>query len=235
MDNILNKIGLYEFFGTLLPGLFFLLSLIIIDVPIVKHITYPNSEIFKIISLVLFSYIIGILLHEIASIFDTKFTKLRLTPRTTFLKENTTTVKNTVFKDIELENIQIHAREILNTSEDFTEFSDKHCSAMFFECKAFLENENKMTKADILDALFSMSFTFIICNIAILICAAILFVYEILHEYNYDTIKFIFILFYTILSCIIFYKKAKRYSEIRVRTIFRQYIAFKKTLNSQNN
>lgn len=229
MDNIFNKIGLYEFFGTLLPGLFFLLSLIMIDIPIVKHITYPNSEIFKIISLVLFSYIIGILLHEIASIFDTKFTKLRLTPRTTFLKENV------VFKDIELENIQTHAREILNTSEGFTNFSDKHCSAMFFECKAFLENENKMAKADILDALFSMSFTFIICNIAILICAAILFVYEILHEYNYDTIKFIFILCYTILSCTIFYKKAKRYSEIRVRTIFRQYIAFKKTLNSQNN
>ena len=34
MDNLFDKMGLYDFFGILIPGMFFLGAMIVIDLPI---------------------------------------------------------------------------------------------------------------------------------------------------------------------------------------------------------
>ena len=43
MDNLFDKMGLYDFFGILIPGMFFLGAMIVIDLPILDVFYVSDS------------------------------------------------------------------------------------------------------------------------------------------------------------------------------------------------
>lgn len=218
MDNIIDKLGLYDFFGVLIPGMTFLIILSYIDFQIVEGMLPFSSSIFQVIIFVLISYILGTLIQEIASFLDEKFTKMRIRAREQFLGNNP------LFKGGELLEVKKVANKLLKKDKSNNCFTNIECSKVFYECKAYLENNGKMGKADRLDAVFAMSRDFIICNIGLLLCL----IYTIRDSQWYFRHLDVVIIIYLILSSVIFYRRANRYSEIRVRTILRQYIIMKK-------
>lgn len=225
MDNIFEKIGLYDFFGLLIPGMSFWIFIFYIDFPIIKEGILPSSQTFRVIVFILMSYIIGTLIQEIASYYDNKckMFNFRKKSREKFLNDNP------LFEGEELKEVKELANRLLNKEKKNNSFSNNECSKMFFKCKSYLENHNKMGKANKLDAIFAMSRDFIVCNVCILGCLLgkiiIYTIFSIPLEWSFS---YIAIIIYTILSSIIFFRRAKRYSELRTKTIIRQYINLKK-------
>lgn len=109
MDNILDKFGLYDFFGLLIPGMTFWVMLFYMDCPIILEKQFPSSQTFRIFAFVLFSYIVGTLMQEMASWLDDncKIMKMRIKARENFL------TTNLLFKDEEYEEIKKAANKIL--------------------------------------------------------------------------------------------------------------------------
>lgn len=94
-----------------------------------------------------------------------------------------------------------------------------------------------MDKADRLDAIYCMSRDFIVCNLGIPIVMAFSSVWgnivNKLYKVNvtdtiYDVSLIILVLFYCVVSSLVFWVKASRYAKMRVRTILRQYISLQK-------
>lgn len=220
MDNLFDKFGIYDFFGLLIPGMLFFITLLYIDFPLIKDNIYPSSSTFELIIFILVSYILGVLIQEIGSFLDRKFTKIRIKSRENFLKPD-----KTFFSDYEFEEVKKIANKLLKKKDKNNEFfTNKECVKIFFECKACLENSGKMSKANKLDASFAMSRSFVVCNICIFVSLIIRFFYTILEKQFSWSLSYILILVYLFLSSVIFYNRAKRYSQMRTKTIIRQYI-----------
>jgi len=223
MDNILDKFGLYDFFGLLIPGMFFLIMLFYMDFPLIKEEIYPSSQAFKILVFILVSYILGTLMQEIASFVDENYIKMRINAREKFLDSD-----KHFFEEDELKEVKKIANKLLKKDRTNNCFTTSECSKLFFQCKAYLENNDKMQKVDKLDAIFAMSRDFIVCNIAILCCLLITIVDVVIERAFSCSLSYIVIFIYTLASSIIFYRRAKRYSELRTKTIIRQYMDLKR-------
>lgn len=224
MDNILDKFGLYDFFGLLIPGMTFWIMLFYMNCPIIQKEQFPSSQTLRIIAFVLLSYIVGTLMQEMASWLDgnCKIMKMRIKARENFL------TFDLLFKDEEYDEIKKVANKILGKAQTNNSFSEGENYKIFNICKSHLENNNKMDKADKLDAIFAMSRDYIICNICILAGLIITVISKIIIEQFEWSWSYVVILLYVFGSSGIFYKRAKRYSELRTKTIIRQYMDLKR-------
>ena len=211
MDNILDKLGLYDFFGLLLPGMFFIVVLDLIDFPLINLFTYPESEVFNVVVFALVSYICGTIMQEIASYIDNEKKKIR----ENIIKD---VLKDKKFSESERKKIEKIVKDL---SKESSSIEDK-CYGAFFICKEYLENEEKMKKADKLDAIYAMSRDFALCNFLLSICVVIT-----MAEHNTSTFYDWLFLFSLITSIFVFYYRAKRYAKMRVRSIFRRYMICK--------
>lgn len=233
MDNLFDKMGLYDFFGILIPGMVFLGTMIVIDLPILDVFYVPDSGTVFVILFIVFSYILGSLIQEVGSLADKKWELWRYRASKKFLsdsefgKKEIKDIEDLVYKTIGKQK-EGSQKEILN---------EEDCKVTFFECKAKLENQGKMDKADRLDAIYCMSRDFIVCNLGILIVMAFssawgnivnkLYKVNVIDTTN-DVGLIILVLFYCVVSSLIFRVKASRYAKMRVRTILRQYISLQK-------
>lgn len=209
MDNILDKLGLYDFFGLLLPGMFFTGVLVIIDFPLIISFTYPDSEVFNNIGFILVSYICGTIIQEIASYIDEKVIKMR----DSAIKEILSDEK---LSKSERKKIKKLVKELSKEQDE-----SERCYDAFFKCKEYLEDNGKMKKADKLDAIFAMSRDFIVCNF-------ILFFLVLLTITKYETYTVYYLLLFSLIASIfIFSYRAERYAKMRVRSIFRRYMLCK--------
>ena len=72
MENIFEKMGIYDLFGLLIPGMFFLGYLIAVDCPLLGFFNAPQAGAIQGILFIVFSYILGSLMQEIASSVEKK-------------------------------------------------------------------------------------------------------------------------------------------------------------------
>lgn len=212
MDNILDRIGLYDFFGVMIPGMWFGLMLYFIRFPLIDKCIFPSETTIKVVIFLLLSYVVGTLIQEISS---WKFKSLREIPKNTFLDTN-----SDIFKAEELNEVKKFANIKLGKNVGNHKFLEDDNEKLFFQAKIFLENSSKMEKANKLDAIFAMSRDFIVVNFGVIIGIVITYM-----TYKKFTDLQIWIGVYSILSSFVFYARAKRYAKMRVRTIIRQYIS----------
>lgn len=217
MDNIFEKLGLYDFFGLFLPGIFFIIVLILIDFPLINAFSYPDSEIFQAVAFVLISFICGSTMQEIGSFIDKKTVNIRISARQKYLEDKE-------LSESEREKVKSLVNELLGKEADYTP-NDKECEYVFFYCKEYLENEEKMYKANKLDAIYAMSRDFVVCNFLLSIC---IIATNIINKSYTNWGNWLFLIILAV-SVVIFYYRAKRYAKMRVRSIFRRYMICKKT------
>ena len=236
MDNLFDKMGLYDFFGILIPGMFFLGAMIVIDLPILDVFYVPDSGTVFVILFVVFSYILGSLIQEVGSLADKKRKLWRYSASKKFLSDSE-------FGKKEIKDIEDLVYKTVGKQKDGPQkeiLNEEDCRVTFFECKAKLENQGKMDKADRLDAIYCMSRDFIVCNLGILIVMVLssawdnivnkLYKVDVI-DTTYDVGLIILVLFYCFVSSYVFGIKASRYAKIRVRTILRQNISLVKEKN----
>lgn len=219
MDNLLDKFELHDFFGVLLPGMTFIIMLYFMYFSTMDVMIFTASQVFNVIVFVLASYISGTLIQECASFIDENWVKIRINAREKFLDIN-----SPLFKGEELQEVKKVTNKLLKKDESNNSFTRSECSKVYFECKAFLENNDKMDEANKFDAVYEMSRNFVVCNLCVLVC---LF-YILFKTSNWMEIYSI-ILVYISVSTVIFGKRTIRYSEMRVRKILRRYIDLKRS------
>lgn len=236
MDNLFDKMGLYDFFGILIPGMIFLGAMIVINLPILDAFYMPDSGTVFVILFIVFSYILGSLIQEVGSLADKKWKLWRDNASKKFLSDSE-------FGEKEIKDIENLVYKTIGKQKDGPQkenLNEEDCKVTFFECKAMLENKGKMGKADRLDAIYCMSRDVIVCNLGIPIVMVLSSVWgnivNKLYKANvidttYDVGLTILVLFYCVVSSLIFRVKASRYAKMRVRTILRQYISLEKRKN----
>lgn len=215
MDNILDRLGLYDFFGLLLPGMFFIVVLDLIDFPPINSFTYSESDVLNGIGFVLGGYICGTIMQEIASFLDDNTKQIRQNAIKKYLSDEK-------FSASERKKIEELVKKLSQKGDKHQPTGDE-CYDTFFICKEYLEKEGEMEKANKLDAIFAMSRDFIVCNFLLSICVVIT-----MAEHNLSAFYDWLILFSLIISIFIFYYRAERYAKMRVRSIFRRYLICKK-------
>ena len=223
---MLEKFGVYDFFGVLLPGMAFTIFLIYMDCPIVKFGGQFEQESLRVVVFVVISYIVGVITQEIGSFFDEKVPRLKEKACTKFLEQsNEENAMNKLlvwfkddkgFCDEELDEIKRMICQMTNTDTP----CEKDCRTAFFKCKAYLENHNMAKKSEQLNAAFAMSRDMIASNALIalsLVCTIV----------TRDVRKLVgidwAIITYVLISSLLFARRAYRFSRMRVRTVLRQY------------
>lgn len=221
MENIFEKMGIYDLFGLLIPGMFFLGYLIAVDCPLLGFFNAPQAGAIQGILFIVFSYILGSLMQEIASSVEKKMGWGRERAYENYLSDPK--LNEEEMKDIKKEVYILNGkRDEKEKEEDLTPVE---CRNAFFICKAQLENQGKMDKADRYDGIYCMSRNLLVCNLMILFA---LIVCGLLRG-SFQCRQTVAVLIYCAFSSPLFAYKAKRYSKMRIRTILRQYMNLKKS------
>lgn len=238
MDNILDKFGIYDFFGLLVPGMVFLYALICMDFPLLENLNYPSIDALVVVGFILLSYLCGMIMQEIGSFIDDKFIHMRNKAETNYLEKKNHKCKllyffmfTNSFEDKELKSIKQLIYDLVGKDIDKMKDDNKKqqvCKQVFFICKSHLENNDKIGKAEKLNAMFAMSRDLIVCNIGIIVCIGYICLVDCLRNIHW------IILIYAVTSSLILIRREKRFIEMRVRTIIRQYIDLNKAKNISN-
>lgn len=214
MENAIEKLGLYDFFGVYIPGAIITVLGIYFKLPILNPKEYIDIDAVVIAIFILEGYVIGIVLQELSSLFD-KIFKIRYKARKTFLNNNII-----ITNSDELKEIKVIANEILGKSVGNNIFTENNCEYVFLKCKTMLELKKMAGKAERINSLFAMSRGLTVSSML----TGFILVYRMICIPSLNYIK------YFICICIItffLYKRTKMYSKYYIRVVFRHYISIK--------
>ena len=228
METIFDKLGIYDFFANIVPGMFLLAIVFYIGVPLPVCVNVQSLPVSLVVILyVLCSFVIGILMQEIGSAIDDHTLKVRKKARRWYLSdENFTKLERKEIEDVveKLSNKKIKyksKKKIHNRfSRSQSEQRQQVLESVFYKCKTHLENHNAISKSDRLNAMFAMSRDMVICNIS----AMCYLLFDVLKLKMANSFQLVTVTIYIVISTVVFIIRAKRFAAIRLRTIFRQYI-----------
>lgn len=214
MDSALEKIGLYDFFGVLISGMVSVTVCHLLQLPVLSLITVSSNtnkgdSAIDVLLFLLTCYAIGLILQEVGSIWDKKVWKFRERARTTYLQKNDEIIGN----KYETQKIVDLAKKILKKDAD--NLDAEKCEYIYHYCKTRLEVQNKNEKINRINSLYGMSRSFLVA-IPLIALAYCLYYKEVCSR----------LLFIVGACCVwyMFYRRAQRFAEYRVRVVFRQYI-----------
>lgn len=228
METIFDKLGIYDFFANIVPGMFLLAIVFYIGVPLPACANVQSLPVsLMVILYVLCSFVLDILIQEIGSAIDDHTFKVRKQARRWYLSDKNFTKSER--KEIEIivkkmsdKKIKYKSKKKIcnNFSKSQSEQRQQVLESVFYKCKAHLENLNAIGKSDRLNAMFAMSRDMLICNISA-ICYLLI---DVLKLKMANSFQLTTVTLYVIISTVVFIVRAKRFAAMRVRTIFRQYI-----------
>ena len=101
METIFDKLGIYDFFANIVPGMFLLAIVFYIGVPLPVCVNVQSLPVSLVVILyVLCSFVIGILMQEIGSAIDDHTLKVRKKARRWYLSdENFTKLERKEIED----------------------------------------------------------------------------------------------------------------------------------------
>lgn len=109
MDSALEKVGLYDFFGVFLAGIFFIAITLSLGLPLPFPLAPTDIVAINLILFTLEAYFIGIILQEISSTLDKHVFRIQKSARRTFLNDNNKVAEN----NLDFKASRKYANEIL--------------------------------------------------------------------------------------------------------------------------
>lgn len=205
MDSIFEKAGVYDLFGVFLTGAIITTIADLLNI-FSFGIRHQGIESIALVQFILASYLVGLILQELASLVDRKLFHIREKAKSNFLNLNNAVIQN----PLELESYRKLAFKLLNESASNRDFTSNECISIFYHCKSYLEITEKNGKESKIDSLYAMSrslsFAFFIMGIFMLFSSRV--------DLNMALL---------FLSSLLFFFRASRYASYRVRVILRQY------------
>lgn len=214
MENIIEKLGVYDFFAAFIPGMATTGFLIFLGMKFLNPETYIENDVIVVTIFCLESYIIGIVLQEISSFLD-RILRIRKDARSNFLNN-----KKIIPIDNERNEVKNIANEILRKEKDNALYTSDECEYVFLKCKSVLEINNMIGKSERINSLYAMSRGLAVSCLS----ATFVMFYKMLYvsekKYMIPAVCMCIITF-------ILYRRCKMYCEYYTRVVFRHYIMWK--------
>lgn len=232
MDNLLDKLGIYDFWGTFVPGFIGTFILYFLRTYLVnENISIYNFK-HDIIMYIIFSYFLGIMLHEIGHHIQNKIvyrkfififqkkSKLTGEPFDIFLNNNCNILSLSEQK-LCLDYFQQWQKE-----NKIISLSDMELSHLFFNyCDYYIYQKGLGSKSEKMQSLYGMSRSlFVFFGLL----SILIFPYSLYYQ---STKRIDHLIISSILIMIVFYFRMKRFNEIRLKSVIRTYIVVKSSEN----
>lgn len=228
MDNVSEKLGLYDFFNVISVGAIFIIHILFLfpNLLIKSFLYIPNDALNFALWLVL-SYLFGLLLQEIGSFVDEHAMKIKKEKINNFLKEGIVFDNNT-----KLNQYRKYAKEILQEMDlEFEgDFTQEQTAYIYGYIEYYIEHRNRNKKYEKMRALYGMSKSLFCCMAIILIISVFSLLYVSISSLIYMQtpctcviIKNTIILIYAPISMIIYHIRSERCMKYRIRMMMGVY------------
>lgn len=228
MDKLFDKLGLYDFWGTFIPGFIGVIVLTnvleYLNINSVLHLNFDYTLVFYIV----YSYLLGVLLHELGHfvqdniIYRKNPFPIICLPRNhgepydTFLDN-----ENHFFSSEEKKLYDCFFQEWQQANNITPDNTHRNTRLFFDYCNYFIEREKKDVKAAKMQSLYGMSrslFVFFgLLTIAIYPSSI----------YFHSDSPILNIIFLSLCATIIFYIRMKRFNIIRLKVVMRTFLVNK--------
>lgn len=249
MEENLGKLGIMDFFNVLFTGGFFVICISWI-VPWFWDYYVSINENFEYESYVgvfVLCYVVGIILQELGSWYDSKCEHIKSNVLEYFLqekvilkegliesilkrvrrKEKGTKGKKIIDNPIKLHVYQKYQQEILdkkakkilkNVSEE------EQCRFVYAYCLYYIEHQGKSAKYEKMRGLFDMARTMIVSSILLIIASSINFFYNVIFLREFDGIMVSILQVVLFVCCVfIFHSRAKKLMNYKARMLMEVY------------
>lgn len=221
MENLINKLNIYETFGFLVPGFLvvLVLSIFYTSLGIKTPINIDNSFLFILIIFVI-SYYIGILMHELSEIIQIKLKKdwKGFPSERILVKEDLSIIKN----QKEKQDYYEIAQKDFGINVNPTSHSDS--DLVFHRFRSALINQNKYESSNIFNVQYGLYRNFLAVSLSCFTIFYILIVKNALNGVIF--IDNIFNCGHMILFCffsLLLIRRVRRFGEYYVKAVFRGY------------
>ena len=230
MDNVSEKLGLYDFFNVISVGAIFIIHIVFLFPDLLSsYDVWIKDSTIKFTGLFILAYLLGLIFQELGAFLDEYIIKFR-NKKITFLKKRITRSflinDKIIDNNIKLKQYRKYAREILENKEF------KVCDALTPEqneyiysyIEYYIEHKNRSKKFEKMRALYGMSKS-LFCSMLILFLVW-LFCYIPTVTSVTDIICIVRLVvtpIYIIISTIIYYSRSKRCMKYRVRMMMGVY------------
>lgn len=160
MDDLFDKLGLYDFFNVIFVGGIFIIVFLVILYPEAYHYFCGilKSSYEKGICFFFISYLLGIIFQEIGKIIDRNFEKVKYKHFENFLNDDNDIIDYNTKRNV----YKRSARDILERQQidiDVTEkfFSKEQNKYVFTYCLYYVENKKRNAKIEKMRALYDMA------------------------------------------------------------------------------
>ena len=215
MSEILDRIGIYDFFGVLFPG---------IIAGVVGFYYYPQlldffyeniqTDVLRYFFFFVYAYLFGQVLHEVGFYIEKKWMFRKGEPQDIFLDQ-----KGRILSDSERETyVRIFEKGYGNIKIK-NNFNNKENRLIFNYCIQRISKEKMNNSYEKMQALYGMA------RCLYTLFGANTFVYLIYLVYSrFCTIHVIINLVVSLILCILFYFRAKRYANQKVKMAMRTFL-----------
>ena len=203
MDTILDKLGVYDFWGTFFPGL---VGMIILRICGLDLIDYGKEKylVYIVIVIMSLSYLLGIILHELGHFVQDHFIYKNGEPCDNFLLHN-----SIFYEDEKKIYLKLYTKWAKKNQID-KELDKKICRLFFNYCDYYISKNNNHIQSTKMQSIYGMSRSLFIFFGVIAVCGLIKLQ---LH---------IFIVSLSLL--LLFYFRTIRFNEIRLKVVMRTYL-----------
>lgn len=218
MDKILDKLGIYDLWGVLIPGIISWVSIKFLIVYLQINIDINLNDMQNLLVMLVGSYLIGIILNDMGHIASKKvFYKKNKEPLYTYLSST-----NDMLRKYEKNIYKKLLKDIMGVTGNI---EDEQARYFFNYCYECLSTWQKSTKADTFESLYGMSRS--LCCFYTLMGISIISLYSFMKIVNIDILtgRFITVIIVCFLLTIVFFHRTLRLNECRVKVVLRTYVS----------
>lgn len=224
MDNLFDKLGLYDFFNVLISGTVVFCSILFTSSEFYKVLIGILPDVFLRNTVLLITiYLLGLFCQEVGTCVEDKFLKIKESLTGNFLNND----NNVVGNEYKIKAFQKLSEDILKElgfDEENIDFNQKQSMYIFAYCMYYIENKSKNKKVEKMRALYGMAKNLMGSSIVALVSLIISFV-----TLFYLKINFCISLRhgYIILGCVVLFimslERAKRYMKYMIKMTMSVY------------
>ncbi len=231
MENVSEKLGLYDFFNVISVGAIFIIHIVFLFPDLLSsYDVWIKDSTIKFTGLFVLAYLLGLIFQELGAFLDEYTIRQKNNNKITFLKKKITRnflINNEIIdNNVKLEQYRKYAKEILankgfEISETLTSDQNEY---IYSYIEYYIEHKNRSKKFEKMRALYGMSKS-LFCSMLILFLVW-LFCYIPTVTSVTDIICIVRLVvtpIYIIISTIIYYKRSKRCMKYRVRMMMGVY------------
>lgn len=228
MDNWLDKLGIYDFWGTFFPGVVGISILYFVRVYFSSENIYAYDFKYDLVMYIVFSYLLGIILHEIGHFIQNRIIygkvlsvlwkkpKMAGEPFDIFLDDNCNILS------LPEKKLYLGCFKEWQKTNEIDSSQNTEATHLFFNyCDYYVSQKGLDIKPRKMQSLYGMSRSLFVF---FSLLSIMIFPYSL---YCQSTKRIDYVIVLNLLIAIIFYFRMKRFNEVRLKSVMRTYIALK--------